>query len=131
MTALPITKSPAANLVRLKPVNRQPQIKTWLEDLEFYEKEVAFYCQMLRIGIRNGRGDNQPLFYELMHEFAEIRDLHLPEIKRLAIPVLGNETAQDEAFTLQSKLESLKQDLRNLKLKAFPLLPEIQQIIIW
>lgn len=131
MIALPITTAQEASLIKLRPVSRLPQKNLWLEDLDFFEKEVDFYCKMLRIGIRNGRAAHQPVFYELLNAFAQIRDSALPETRKTAAALMADEAKPEPAFFLQKELDELNMELRKLKSKAFTVLTDIHSIIIW
>lgn len=119
--------------VILKPlVNRQPVFRPWKEELDYLEAEVNFYCQLLKMGILNGRNDKKEQLFSMLEICSQFRDEQLPELKSLlGQELITPEARREAAITAMEKLERINSNLKKLKLSVFPFVHQIQTYSIW
>jgi hypothetical protein len=118
--------------VVLKPLTRQPLLQHWQDELDFLESEVDFYCQLLKMGILNGRDASKPKFYALLEDFSKYRDAYLPGLRStLDLQGMKMEEKRESVMSAIDKLEDCTVALRKLKSAVFPHLKEIQTFTIW
>ena len=118
--------------VVLKPVARQMMLHHWQDELNYLDKEVDFYCQLLKMSIHNGSGHKKSLLFELLDDFLKFRDSHLPELRSsLNLEGTNLETRQEAALMAMEKMERFTRTLKKLKSNVFPHVHEIQTYTIW
>ncbi len=131
MTLAALAQEPAT--VKLRPVARQPHLRHWHEELDYLEREVRFYRQLLRLGIHQGSEPKKPLLFDLLNEFSRFEDDLLPPLRAM-IPSASREistTEQPDFLSFAKKLEQHTQALRKLKSRFFPHAHELQAFSIW
>ncbi len=121
-----------ARLVELKPAEKKLLIRKWQSELDYLEKEVAFYKQLIRTGIQNSGIQNRSSLGVLLRNFSKYEKVVLPEMRLDFSKCIKQVEMQEEtSLSFQKKLETYQQKLGKMKKKVFSLSPSFQRITIW
>lgn len=121
-----------ARLVELKPAEKKLLIRKWQSELDYLEKEVAFYKQLIRTGIQNSGIQNRSSLGVLLRNFSKYEKIVLPEMRLDFSKCIKQVEMQEEtSLSFQEKLETHQQKLGKMKKKVFSLSPSFQRITIW
>ncbi len=127
-TALFPTASPT---VKLMPLSKQAPIHEWQEDLNFIEKEVAFYLKLLRMGVHNCTETSKLTIHRLHELFSNFYTQTITEL-RDELTNFDVETADSSMiYYFQRKMEAHFLNLRKLKESVFPQVHNMQRINFW
>ncbi len=126
-TALSIADS------KVIPLMPMPQFSLWQNELRCWQQEVSFYCRMLACSRLPARLEARQAFKKLAQEFDHYSLDVLPNMK-----ITVDECTQGKTVrlgfpmnALPAKMEQLNDNLRRMKMEAFPFLSEYPAVSIW
>lgn len=107
-------------------------VDSWLEEVKFWQEEVAFYTRFLKLGLGNVPHGMRAGLENLRNEFEAYDTAILPSFATsLESLKQREEIEQDITHAVVGKLHKHRAALRLMKKNLFPLFSELFHCEIW